>query len=35
MEDHQRDNNKPQVNKDGLGWRRLTRIANNKIEKTF
>ena len=28
-----RDNNKPQKNKDGYGWRRLTRIKNNEIEK--
>ena len=33
VEKHQRDNNKPQRNKDGSGWRRLTRITNNKIEK--
>ena len=33
MEKHQRDNNKPQSNKDGWGWRTLTRITNNKIEK--
>ena len=33
MEKHQRDNNKPQRNQDGQGWRRLTRIANNELEK--
>ena len=33
VEKHQRDKNKPTRNKDRLGWRRLTRIANDKLEK--
>ena len=35
IENHQsgRDNNKPQRNKDDHGWKRLTRIANDKLEK--
>ena len=30
---HQRGKNKPKMNKDVLGWRRLTRIANDELEK--
>ena len=30
---HQRDNNKPKRNKDGQGWRRLTRIANDELKQ--
>ena len=35
IENHQsgRDNNKPQRNKDGQGWKRLTRIINEELEK--
>ena len=33
VEKHQSDKNKPKGNKDGLGWIRLTRIANDKLEK--
>jgi len=33
MEKHQRDNNKSQRNSDGEGWRRLTRIANDRLGK--
>ena len=33
IEKHKRDNNKPWRNKDGTGWRRLTRIANDELEK--
>ena len=29
---HLRDNNKPQKNKDGEGWTRLTRIINDNLE---
>ena len=31
-EKEQRDNVKPLKTKDGLGWRRLTRITNHKLE---
>ena len=33
MKKHQRDNNKPKMNKDGKGWRRLTWITNDELEK--
>ena len=33
IEKYFRDNNKPQRNKDGEGWRRLTRIINDELEK--
>ena len=33
IEKHQRGDNKPRRNKDGEGWRRLTRIANDELEK--
>ena len=33
VEKHQRDKNKPTRKKDGFGWRRSTRIANDKLEK--
>ena len=32
MEKHQTWKNEPKRNKDGQGWRRLTRIANDKLE---
>ena len=32
MEKHQKDDNKPQRNKDGQGWRRLIRITNDELE---
>ena len=33
IEKYFRDNNKPQRNKDGEGWRRLTRIINDELTK--
>jgi len=33
LEKHQRGNNKPRRKEDGLGWRRLTRITNDELEK--
>ena len=33
MKKHQRSINKPKWNEDGQGWRRLIRIANDKLEK--
>ena len=34
MEKHQRENNKPQRNKDSEGWKRLTRITNHELEES-
>ena len=33
IEKHERGNNKPERNKDGEGWRRLTQITNDELEK--
>ena len=33
VDKNQRGKNKPKRNKDGEGWRRLTRIAKNELEK--
>jgi len=33
VEKHQRDNNEPLRNKDGQGWRRLTQITNDVLER--
>ena len=33
VDKHQGGKNKPKGNKDGQGWRRLTRIANYELEK--
>ena len=32
MERHQKDDCKPYMNKDGQGWRRLSRITNEELK---